>query len=48
MWTAYSERLSFILTRDVNQDYPELKKLVKKVRALPNIKTYIEMWSKTE
>ncbi|XP_011055451.1 PREDICTED: uncharacterized protein LOC105146708 [Acromyrmex echinatior] len=42
MWAAYSERISFILTRDVNQDHPELKKLVEKIRALPEIKAYIE------
>ncbi|KYN04890.1 Glutathione S-transferase [Cyphomyrmex costatus] len=42
MWAAYSERLSFILTRDVNQDHPELKKLIEKIRALPKVKAYIE------
>ncbi|XP_018358481.1 PREDICTED: glutathione S-transferase-like [Trachymyrmex cornetzi] len=42
MWAAYSERISFILTRDVNQDHPELKKLVEEIRALPKIKVYIE------
>ncbi|XP_011698172.1 PREDICTED: glutathione S-transferase-like [Wasmannia auropunctata] len=43
MWAAFSERLSFILTRDVNHDHPELKKLVEKIRILPNVKAYIEM-----
>ncbi|XP_012062868.1 PREDICTED: glutathione S-transferase-like [Atta cephalotes] len=48
MWAAYSERISFILTRDVNQDHPELKKLVEKIRALSKIKAYIEKRSKIQ
>ncbi|KYQ54765.1 Glutathione S-transferase S1 [Trachymyrmex zeteki] len=48
MWAAYSKRISFILTRNMNQNHPELKKLVEKIRALPKIKAYIEKRSKIQ
>ncbi|XP_011265525.1 uncharacterized protein LOC105256930 [Camponotus floridanus] len=48
LWTAYCDYLSFVLAGDPNKDHPELKKLVEKVRALPNIKAYIEKRPKTQ
>nr|XP_012217369.1 PREDICTED: uncharacterized protein LOC105669156 [Linepithema humile] len=48
LWAAYCEYLSVVLAGDPNKDHPELKKLVEKVRALPNIKAYIEKRPKTE
>ncbi|XP_018356543.1 PREDICTED: glutathione S-transferase-like [Trachymyrmex septentrionalis] len=42
LWAAYFDYLSFVLEDDPNKDHPELKKLVEKVRALPNVKAYIE------
>ncbi|KYN30203.1 Glutathione S-transferase [Trachymyrmex cornetzi] len=42
LWAAYFDYLSFVLGDDPNKDHSELKKLVEKVRALPNIKAYIE------
>lgn len=48
LWTAYSDYLNFVLSGDPNKDHPELKKLVEKVRALPNIKAYIEKRPKTQ
>ena len=46
-YTAASEMFSGLLETDVNKDYPELRKLVEKVRSLPNIKAYIETRPKT-
>lgn len=48
LWAAYSEYLSVVLAADPNKDHPELKKLVEKVRALPNIKAYLEKRPKTQ
>lgn len=48
LWAAYSEYLNTVLAGDINKDHPELKKLVEKVRALPNIKAYIEKRPKTQ
>ncbi|TGZ53160.1 glutathione S-transferase-like [Temnothorax longispinosus] len=48
LWAGYCEYLSFILGGDPNKDHPELKKLVEKVRALPNVKAYIEKRPKTQ
>ncbi|XP_029664634.1 glutathione S-transferase-like [Formica exsecta] len=48
LWAAYSEYLNSALARDINKNHPELKKLVEKVRALPNIKAYIEKRPKTQ
>jgi glutathione S-transferase len=48
LWAAHSDYLSFVLAGDPNKDHPELKKLVEKVRALPNIKAYIEKRPKTQ
>ncbi|XP_012062869.1 PREDICTED: uncharacterized protein LOC105626167 [Atta cephalotes] len=42
LWAAYFDYLSFVLEDDPNKDHPELKKLVEKVRGLPNVKAYIE------
>ncbi|KAL6268616.1 hypothetical protein P5V15_001748 [Pogonomyrmex californicus] len=47
LWTAYTDYLNSIVN-DLNKDHPELKKLVEKVRALPNIKAYIEKRPKTQ
>ncbi|CAK9820777.1 Glutathione S-transferase [Anthophora plagiata] len=41
LFAAYSEMLSNILESDITKDHPELKKLVEKVRSLPNIKAYL-------
>ncbi|OAD57200.1 Glutathione S-transferase S1 [Eufriesea mexicana] len=46
-YAAQSETLSGMLQHDVNKDHPELKKLVEKVRSLPNIKSYLESRPKT-
>ncbi|XP_072745803.1 uncharacterized protein [Anoplolepis gracilipes] len=48
LWTAYSDYLTVVLSEDPNKNHPELKKLVEKVRALPNIKAYIEKRPKTQ
>ncbi|XP_076544707.1 uncharacterized protein LOC117601415 [Osmia lignaria lignaria] len=42
LYSATSEMLSAINESDVNKDYPELKKLVDKVRSLPKIKAYLD------
>ncbi|XP_076239027.1 glutathione S-transferase S1 [Calliopsis andreniformis] len=47
LYTAYTDLLSVILGADLNKDHPELKKLVEKVRALPNIKAYLDKRPKT-
>nr|QCC89045.1 glutathione S-transferase sigma 2 [Meteorus pulchricornis] len=47
LYAAYCDYLSNALGFDVNKDYPELKKLVDKIRATPNIKAYIEKRPKT-
>ncbi|XP_018358304.1 PREDICTED: uncharacterized protein LOC108758047 [Trachymyrmex cornetzi] len=47
-WAGHCDILSSILAVDPNEDHPELKKLVEKVRALPNVKAYIEKRPKTE
>ncbi|CAL7934089.1 unnamed protein product [Xylocopa violacea] len=41
MYAAQSEMMSTILGSDLHSDYPELKKMVEKVRSLPNIKAYL-------
>ncbi|XP_014472026.1 PREDICTED: glutathione S-transferase-like [Dinoponera quadriceps] len=41
-YEAYTEYLNAFLTMDLNKDHPELKKLVDKVHALPNVKAYLE------
>ncbi|XP_060820570.1 glutathione S-transferase-like isoform X1 [Bombus pascuorum] len=41
-YAAQSETLSNMLQTDINKDHPELKKLVEKVRSLPNIKAYLD------
>ncbi|XP_011265517.1 glutathione S-transferase-like [Camponotus floridanus] len=48
LWATFSETVSLFTTEDLNKDHPELKKLVEKVRALPNIKAYIEKRPKTQ
>nr|XP_033326630.1 glutathione S-transferase-like [Megalopta genalis] len=40
-WAAQSELISTATDTDLDKDHPELKKLVEKVRALPNIKAYL-------
>ncbi|EGI70563.1 Glutathione S-transferase [Acromyrmex echinatior] len=47
-WAGHCDILSSVLAVDPNEDHPELKKLVEKVRALPNVKAYIEKRPKTE
>ncbi|XP_076629631.1 glutathione S-transferase S1 [Colletes latitarsis] len=47
LFTAYTELLTNIIGEDLNKDYPELKKLVEKVRALPKIKAYLDSRPKT-
>lgn len=46
-YAAQSETLSSMLQHDLNKDHPELKKLVEKVRSLPNIKSYLDSRPKT-
>lgn len=46
MYAAQSELMSNILGSDLNADFPELKKLVDKVRSLPNIKAYLSKRAK--
>ncbi|XP_032666452.1 glutathione S-transferase-like [Odontomachus brunneus] len=41
-YAAYVDMLCAFTAKDINKDYPELKKLVEKVNALPNIKAYLE------
>ncbi|XP_011698167.1 PREDICTED: glutathione S-transferase-like [Wasmannia auropunctata] len=48
LWAGNCDYLSFILAGDPNKDHPELKKLVEKVRALPNVKAYLEKRPKTQ
>ncbi|GAB1864926.1 glutathione transferase [Camponotus japonicus] len=48
LWATFSDTVSLFSTEDLNKDHPELKKLVEKVRALPNIKAYIEKRPKTQ
>lgn len=48
LWAAYCDYLGFVLGGDPNKDHPELKKLVEKVRSLPNVKAYIEKRPKTQ
>lgn len=48
LWAAYFDLLNFVLAEDPNKDHPELKKLVEKVRALPNIKAYLEKRPQTQ
>ncbi|KZC09846.1 PREDICTED: glutathione S-transferase-like [Dufourea novaeangliae] len=48
LYTAIAERLSIVVEHDVNEERPELKKLVEKVKALPKIKAYLEKRPKTE
>ncbi|XP_043251829.1 glutathione S-transferase-like [Colletes gigas] len=47
LFTTYTELLSNIIGEDLNKDYPELKKLVEKVKALPKIKAYLDSRPKT-
>lgn len=47
LYTANTDMLSTINEGDINKDYPELKKLVEKVRSLPNIKAYLDKRPKT-
>ncbi|CAD1469931.1 unnamed protein product, partial [Heterotrigona itama] len=46
-YTATSDMFSSLLESDVNKDYPELKKLIEKVKTLPNVKAYLETRPKT-
>ncbi|NP_001291541.1 glutathione S-transferase-like [Solenopsis invicta] len=48
LWAGYCDYLSFVLAGDPNKDHPELKKLREKVRALPNVKAYLEKRPKTQ
>ncbi|EZA51025.1 hypothetical protein DMN91_003160 [Ooceraea biroi] len=48
LWAAYNQYLGVVLGGDPNKDHPELKKLVEKVQALPNIKAYREKRPKTQ
>ncbi|KOC69922.1 Glutathione S-transferase [Habropoda laboriosa] len=41
LFGAYAEMLSNIQESELTKDHPELKKLLDKVRALPNIKAYL-------
>ncbi|KZC09847.1 PREDICTED: glutathione S-transferase-like [Dufourea novaeangliae] len=47
MYTGYTETLSAMTESELNKDHPELQKLVAKVRALPNIKAYLDKRPKT-
>ncbi|XP_014472024.1 PREDICTED: uncharacterized protein LOC106743045 [Dinoponera quadriceps] len=47
VFAAYSGYLNVLLGEDMNKDHPELKKLVEKVNALPNVKAYLEKRPKT-
>jgi glutathione S-transferase len=42
VYAAYTGMLTTFAGKDVNKDRPELKKLVDKVHAIPNIKAYLE------
>ncbi|XP_078046054.1 glutathione S-transferase-like [Augochlora pura] len=48
LWTAHTELLSTTIGTELNKNHPELQKLVEKVRALPNIKSYLANRPKTE
>nr|XP_033335198.1 glutathione S-transferase-like [Megalopta genalis] len=48
LWTAYTDILSVISETELNKNHPELKKLVEKVKALPNIKSYLAKRPKTQ
>ncbi|XP_034934996.1 glutathione S-transferase-like [Chelonus insularis] len=48
LYTAYSDYLSNGLGHPLNKDHPELTKLVEKVRAIPNIKAYLDKRPKTQ
>jgi len=47
-YTAFNEYLTKVVGHDINQDYPELKKLVEKVRAMPKIQEYMKNRPKTD
>lgn len=42
MYAAYTGMLNTFAGKEINKDHPELKKLVDKVHATPNIKAYLE------
>ncbi|XP_028045980.2 glutathione S-transferase [Monomorium pharaonis] len=48
LWAGYCDYLSSIVAGDPNKDHPEMKKLMEKVRALPNVKAYLEKRPKTQ
>ncbi|XP_078037203.1 glutathione S-transferase-like [Augochlora pura] len=48
LWAATTELLSDYMETELNKDHPELQKLVEKVRAIPNIKSYLANRPKSE